>query len=130
MRESPVQAAIRLGLGRLRHTRLWRNSRGKGWIGPVVGHQSDGSILILKPQRIEFGLVNGASDLIGLTQITITADMVGKTVAVFTAIEVKPPGEEAKTHQQHFIDFVNNFGGLAGVAHSPDEATRLVTRRG
>lgn len=52
---------------------------------------------------IRYGIANpGGSDLIGWTPKTITLEMVGKTVAVFTAIEVKTPGWTNPTrHRVH-----------------------------
>jgi hypothetical protein len=62
----------------------------------------------------------GGSDLIGWTQVIITADMVGQTLPVFTAVEVK---ENAKptTDQLNFIGSVKRAGGIAGIAHSVEE---------
>lgn len=68
---------------------------------------------------IRYGLCKGSSDLIGWTPVTITPDMVGKKIAVFTAIEVKlnKNGKYKATDlQKAFISAVNNAGGFAGVA--------------
>lgn len=68
---------------------------------------------------IRYGLCKGSSDLIGWTPVTITEDMVGKKIAVFTAIEVKlnKNGKYKATDlQKAFISAVNNAGGFAGVA--------------
>lgn len=67
----------------------------------------------------------GTSDLIGWVEREITADMVGQTVAVFAAVECKhlaPPTPE----QRRFIEQVRAAGGLAGVAHSPQEAAQIL----
>ena len=75
-----------------------------------------------KDQRgnvIRYGLCNGSSDLIGWTPVTITEDMVGKKIAVFTAIEVKlnKNGKYKATDlQKAFISAVKSAGGFAGVA--------------
>ncbi len=71
-----------------------------------------------------FGLIKGSSDLIGWTEMEVTPDMVGQTVSVFTAIEVKSPKGRVSPHQQNFIDRVNASGGIAFVARSADEAIR------
>lgn len=61
-----------------------------------------------------------SSDLIGITQVTITPEMVGRTLGVFTAIEVKKeawnPEElnKRETAQLNFINWVKSLGGFAG----------------
>lgn len=67
----------------------------------------------------------GTSDLIGWKTIEITPEMVGRHVAVFTAIEVKDLGKPTP-EQQAFIRQVVEAGGIAGVAHSPEEAAALL----
>ena len=75
-----------------------------------------------KDQRgnvIRYGLCKGSSDLIGWTPVTVTPDMVGKKIAVFTAIEVKlnKNGKYKATDlQKAFISAVKSAGGFAGVA--------------
>ena len=75
-----------------------------------------------KDQRgnvIRYGLCKGSSDLIGWTPIMVTPDMVGKKIAVFTAVEVKlnKNGKyKATDDQKRFISAVLNNGGFAGVA--------------
>lgn len=66
---------------------------------------------------IRSGLCVGSSDLIGFSRD-------GK----FIALEIKQPGQHASAEQQKFIDAVNNAGGIAGVAHSVDEAMALLSR--
>lgn len=64
---------------------------------------------------VKYGVANpGGSDLIGWKSIIITPEMVGKTVAVFTAIEVKTPTGrmDREGKQQHFLDAVNAAGGI------------------
>lgn len=68
---------------------------------------------------VTFGLCKGSSDLIGWTPVTVTPDIVGKKIAVFTAIEVKlnKNGKyKATDDQKRFISAVLNNGGFAGVA--------------
>ena len=68
---------------------------------------------------VTFGLCKGSSDLIGWTPVTVTPDMVGKKIAVFTAVEVKlnKNGKyKATDDQKRFISAVLNNGGFAGVA--------------
>lgn len=69
---------------------------------------------------------DGSSDIIGGTRKIVTQDMVGKTVLIFTAIEVKV-NDTVKPEQQRFIDNINAAGGLAGVARSPEDAKKIVS---
>lgn len=94
---------------------LWRNNTGKA-------RTVDGRF-------IKFGIPSadgGGSDLIGITPVTITADMVGKKIGVFTAVEVKSKSGRATKAQLQFIENVKNWGGIAGVARSEQEALDLI----
>ena len=126
--EADIQADIRLALGRMPFVRLFRNNRGLAWMGKVVERYGS-TVVIANARPVEFGLTDGASDLLGLTRVTVTPDMVGQTLAVFTAAEVKRPKVAVPDHQQKFIDFVNGFGGIAGVVRSTDDAVALVNGR-
>lgn len=78
---------------------------------------------------VTFGLCKGSSDLIGWTPITITPDMVGSKIAVFTAIEVKKNkfGKYGATEEQkHFISAVQANGGRAGVADCKADLERIL----
>jgi len=70
---------------------------------------------------------SGSSDAIGLHTIDITPDMVGRQVAVFVAIEAKDKGKLSKA-QRTFLTVVHQAGGIAGVAHSVEEAQQIITR--
>jgi hypothetical protein len=72
-----------------------------------------------------------SSDLIGVTMRTMGPEDIGKTYALFTAIEVKEPGWTYKgtpreVAQKAFIDWVQSFGGLAGFAQSIDDMKRIL----
>lgn len=66
-------------------------------------------------RRIRYGLCPGSSDLIGFKTITITPEMVGQKIAVFTAIEVKSRRGKTSEKQQNFIDVVRRAGGIAKI---------------
>lgn len=110
MSETAALQEIRLALGTLPSLRLFRNN-----VGVLRDHTG---------RAVRFGLHPGSSDLIGWRSITITPDMVGQKVAVFTALEVKAPGGTHKVtvEQHHFIQAVETAGGIAGVARSPAQA--------
>lgn len=64
---------------------------------------------------INFGLCKGSSDLIGWTEVTITPEMVGQKMAIFTAIEVKLEKGKVSKEQENFINQVNGAGGIAKI---------------
>ena len=67
-------------------------------------------------RRIRYGLCPGSSDLIGWKTITVTPEMIGQKIAVFTAIEVKSKhGKKTSGKQQNFIDAVRQAGGIAEI---------------
>ena len=108
--EAKVQNDIRIACG-AGPARLWRNNTG--------------ALKDAQGRLVRYGLCPGSSDLIGLRTITITPDMVGQTLAVFTAIEVKDRGR-ATPEQQAFIAMVQAAGGLAGIARSVDDARTIL----
>jgi len=96
--------------------RLWRNN---------VGACTDD-----RGNFIRYGLANKSakqnklvksSDLIGITPITITPDMIGATIGVFTAIECKAGGWKwsknptpREVAQDRYHKLVETLGGIAG----------------
>lgn len=112
MKESQIQNEIRAACNTGK-TRAWRNN-----IGSAVIHGG----------RVTFGIPGpGGSDLIGMHSMTITPEMVGGRVAVFTAIECKSAKGKPTAEQASFINFVSAMGGIAGVARSSDEALNLIS---
>lgn len=92
---------------------LFRNNVGTAYQGQMGSISGDR--VLLYPRFVEFGLCKGSSDLIGWTEITITPDMVGKRIAVFTAVEVKTKTGRVSDEQKNFIKNVNNAGGIAKI---------------
>jgi hypothetical protein len=109
-RETNIQNTIRLALS-AKGVTTFRNNVG-------VAQFPDGS-------RVEYGLCPGSSDLIGWTPVTITPEMVGRTIAVFTAIEVKQPGKYPSANQRIFLANVTRAGGISGIARSPEDALNI-----
>lgn len=54
-------------------------------------------------------------DRIGFSEITITPDMVGKTLAVFTNVEIKGDGDVLKSGQVRWHNFVLAHGGVSEI---------------
>lgn len=100
--------------------RLFRNNVGSAWTGKT-NKLADGRLLIENPRPVTFGLCKGSSDLVGWTLVKVTEDMVGKTVPVFTACEVKFGKGKPTTEQKNFVKYIRSIGGLATVAWSFDD---------
>jgi hypothetical protein len=76
---------------------------------------------------VQFGVASpGGSDLIGYRRVVIRPEDVGKTVAIFAAVEVKTSTGRVSTVQQAFVNHVQEAGGIAGVVRSVEEARRLL----
>lgn len=115
--EKNIQAGILSALGARPDCRLFRNNVG-------VARYPDGS-------TVAYGLCPGSSDLIGMTSVQITPDMVGRRLAVFTAIEVKNQAKaKRQDNQKSFIAMVRERGGCAGFAASVDEALSIINQKG
>jgi hypothetical protein len=85
-----------------------------GWlISAIKKVVSERFAILLSPTRVETGLMAGASDNIGITTITVTQDMVGKPIGVFTAIENKSIRDRWQKGQQEFLQMVADAGGIA-----------------
>lgn len=113
MREQVIQQQIRLNIGINPEVRLFRNNCGTA-TDPRTGN------------FIRYGLSPGSSDLIGIRKVTITPDMVGQTIGVFTSLEVKTDTGKPSTDQKKWLSMVTAFGGIAGVARSPQDARRIL----
>lgn len=143
MRESSVQklvwaaaSAISTLFRSVVRVTLWRVNTGTAWVGAGNAVRNpDGSVTLpaARPITLGFGMVNGrpvvgASDLCGLTSVVVTPQMVGRKIAIFTAIETKESGGgRTSGDQHHFIDFVKEAGGIAGVANTPAVAQAIVS---
>lgn len=127
MLEKEVLKKVMLRVSKLGSV-VFRQNVGQAWVGSKVTIQGRTAV-IQDAQPLTMGLTNGSSDLIGWTSVTVTADMVGKKVALFTAIECKrEKGGRISPDQKRFIDNVKGAGGIAGVANSDDAAAALMER--
>lgn len=105
--------------------RLFRQNTGVAWQGDMVRISGGRKALVnLRPLRA--GLCVGSSDVIGWTPVEITPDMVGRTVAVFTAIEVKTADVRATDEQIRFCLAVAAAGGIAAISYSHEEALAAI----
>lgn len=74
-------------------------------------------------------------DWVGYTEITVTPEMVGKKIAVFTAVDAKKIGfvkkisypKGTREHgQQKFFDQVIEANGIAGFASCPEHVDEIM----
>lgn len=111
--ETDLQQRIRLALGTTTDLRLYRNNCGS-LPDPRTG------------RLVQFGLARGSADLIGWRTIVITPEMVGQRIAVFTSLEIKTPTGRVDHLQRHWLQAVEQAGGIAGVARSVGDALRII----
>jgi hypothetical protein len=106
--------------------RLYLSKRGAMSLRYQVG-------LFYSPQGdpVRIGEV-GVSDLICCVPVTITADMVGKRIGVFAAIETKKINDNTdkkrKEAQAKFINRIKALGGFAGIARSVNDVENLTNQ--
>jgi hypothetical protein len=105
MRETILMSKIRAVLCRRGSpVRLWRNN---------VGVLPDGN-----GGRVAYGLGKGSSDLVGL--------IVGQ--GRFLGVEIKRPNQKPTAEQEAWLKTIRDFGGIAVVLRSVEEAEELLRR--
>lgn len=122
--------------------RLFRINTGRAWVsgaGPAR-MLPDGTAVVPAARPVALGLsfpngdpVVGTPDLIGWTPVVITQDMVGRTLPIWTGVETKASrGGRRREGQINFVQQVQNAGGIAGFASSPEQALEIIEawRRG
>lgn len=126
MNETNLTKRILLHVSKYTNSRLFRNNTGTGWVGKSR-RTKDGGIYIDEPRPLKAGLCIGSSDLIGWTKTEITPDMVGKNIAIFTALEVKTKYGKASKEQINFIQQVREAGGISGIARDESDSYNVIT---
>lgn len=117
---APASVATEAGLSKHRQGEVAK-------AGGILWRNNNGAAQDRTGRWIRYGLANTSaqlnrrvksSDLIGITPVIITSDMVGGLVGVFTAEEIKKPGwkytgTEREVAQLAFINLVIQHGGIA-----------------
>ena len=111
--------------------RLWRNNVG---VGLMVNHRNAAEKQAIitacielarkmggSATRLAFGLTKGSGDLIGYRVVTVTPEMVGRRIAVFTSAEVKTDAGRERDEQIAWREHINSVGGVAFVARRVDQ---------
>jgi hypothetical protein len=110
--ETTLQQQIRLACCR-GESRLFRNN---------VGALRDART----GRLVRFGLRPGSADLIGWRTVVIGPEHLGQQIAQFVSCEVKVPSKQPREDQRIWRDEVLAAGGLAFIAHGPDEAQSII----
>lgn len=131
MKEKNIQSQIMVALSKA-GAKIFRNNVGTGWVGKseriTKSKQvtvNPGDVVVRNARPLHAGLCEGSCDLIGWFPVKISEEMVGKTVAVFIASEVKTGKGRASDSQARFISAVKQDGGRAGVARSSADAVAI-----
>lgn len=94
---------------------IFRTNAGDFWQGTVVYSKEFGQNILINIRRVR-GLPDGYPDLSGVRKSD------GK--AVF--IEVKSLKGRTSEAQKHFIEKMAEYGAIAGICRSPEEAVKLI----
>ena len=136
--ESTVMRRVWMELAQRRSApaTLFRSNSGKAWLsgaGPAQRLET-GAVLVPAARPVGLGLclldgstVPGLGDLTGYTLVTVTPDMVGRVIPVFTGIETKASGGGRKRDNQ--IDFMrqlHRIGAIGGFAASVEQAHEII----
>lgn len=131
--ETNIVRKIMLALSKFTNVRIFRNNTGSAWIGQSVKFTKRqtvsveaGDVLVRQGRFFTAGLCVGSSDLIGIKSVEVTPEMIGKKIAVFTAVEVKNQIGRATKEQIAFIEMVNNLGGIGYIARNESEAVEFM----
>lgn len=124
MTEANIMRTIQIALGKITNLRIFRNNVGTGWVGKSIRNKNN--VIVENARPIHAGLCEGSSDLIGWTTLTVTPEMVGKKIAIFTALEVKTESGRPTKHQINFINVVNNMGGIGAIVRNEQEAKQVI----
>lgn len=122
-------------LGMMRASQLGavtiRNNVGAAWVAPPQRCKSftrDGRKMVTleDPMWLHYGLGEGSGDTIGWTTVTVTPEMVGSKVAVFTSIEYKTSKGKAREKQLHWHEAMKRAGAYSGFARGVDDVERIL----
>lgn len=121
----PIQiAASRAG------ARLFRNHVGMAWQvtseAPKNWQPPKG---FMRPVKI--GLQTGSGDEIGWAPYVVREWDVGKTFAIFTSLEIKPPDwretpKWSEGPQRQWLEVVRQAGGIAYVVQTPENVAAML----
>lgn len=134
MNETTLLHRLMLAFTKAR-ARVFRNHVGLGWQGRHTIFRSSGTVslrvnpgdvFIEKARPLHAGLCTGSSDLVGWNPVQVTPELVGKTIAVFMAVEAKTEHGKLSEEQSNFLAAVRDAGGIAIEARNVDAAVEVL----
>ncbi len=104
-------------------------------LGMRLFRNNCGQLQDARGHYVRYGVANpGGSDLIGWKPHVVRQEDVGRTIAVFVAVEAKVGRNVTTEAQGHFLSVVREAGGIALVARQVEDldlaAQRNTTFRG
>ncbi len=115
--------------------RLFRQNSGMAWVGSKIERGYPGRVapigphdVVIRNARPFHSGFDGLSDLGGWVPVTITTEMVGATVAIYSQVEVKFGKDRPTKEQLAWIDAVNKAGGRAGIARNEQDLSQILFR--
>ena len=111
MKESTLLQEVRKESGKHPNIRLFRNSVGFDDV-----------------RKIRYGLIPGSGDLIGWKTVTITPEMVGTKLAVFTSVETKSTRGTEKGNQKQWAENVIAAGGISCLVKKLSDFDEITTQ--
>lgn len=108
----------------LKYPHTFKHDCGKGYQGKLERVKTSGPIyleagetILRNASQFKYGLGVGFGDTIGWSEIVVTPDLVGKTIAIFTSIEIKTKND--KPDRDQIINYFNVrlSGGIAKFIH-------------
>jgi len=84
-------------------------------------------VVIRAGRPVTFGLCPGSADLIGYRTVEVDAGLLGRRLAVFSAVEVKSRTGRPTAEQSQFLNHISEAGGRAGIARSVTDAEAILS---
>lgn len=104
--------------------RLFPMTVGVFLTGRIISRLPNGDSVVRGARTVNVG-TKGMSDLVGWVPVVVTQEMVGKTIPIYSAVEIKAGKDRLRPEQATFIEAVKKMGGRAGVARSAQEAVSI-----
>jgi len=124
--EHDIQNQIRIAISQNKLGTSFRTNVGQAYTGDNIIKNTDGSIKITNPRPFNTGLPKGFSDLLIITPIIITSDMVGQQFARAGFLEIKTKTGRPTKDQLNFISQMQSLGARAGVARSVEDVIKIL----